>query len=99
MSTLVPGSCEAVGLSMTESSWLELRELSAPLPVLPRGEEVWRLRGEELGEDGDDVCFTVIVIEVKELIQPQVLMIMDMIVVILVMIVTRGQADGSICQC
>ena len=43
MSTLVPGSCEAVGLSMTESSWLELRELSAPLPVLPRGEEVWRL--------------------------------------------------------
>ena len=54
--------------------------------------------------DGDDVCFTVIVIEVKvhgqkESIQPQVLMIMDMIVVILVMIVTRGQADGSICQC
>ena len=50
MSTLVPGSCEAWGLSMTESSWLELRELSAPLPVLPRGEEVCRLGEEKLGD-------------------------------------------------
>ena len=70
----MPGSCEAVGLSMTESSWLELRELSAPLPVLPRGEEVWRLRGEELGGDGDDVCFTEIMIEVIAMMMMSVLL-------------------------
>ena len=63
---------------------------------------------EELGHVGH-VYFTVIMIEVlvkghgqEELIRPLIrliMMIMDKTMVILIMIITRGQAVGSLCQC